>query len=104
MANLNVNPEYLEKLAKKQDDAATEASAAATAAAGIGTWCWVNHGVISGASNGAFGDGESARTAAGNALRQASVDLAAKLRAAKETYRGVDDDLSKNVNTQVRPK
>jgi uncharacterized protein YukE len=104
MANLDVTPEYLEKLAKKQDDAATEASAAAAAADGTGTWCWVNHGVISGASNSAFGGAESARSAAGKALRQASVDLAAKLRTAKETYTGVDDDLSKPVDKQVLPK
>jgi hypothetical protein len=104
MARLNVTAEYLEKLAKKQDDAASEASGAASAADGTGTWCWVNHGVISGASNSAFGGAESARSAAGKAIRQASVDLAAKLRTAKEAYSGVDEDLSKNVTKQVLPK
>lgn len=104
MASMNVTADYLEKLAKKQDDAATEAAAAASAADGTGTSCWLTHGVISGASNSAIGGVESARSSAGKALRQASVDLAAKLRTAKEVYAGVDDDLSKNVDKQVLPK
>ena len=104
MTNLNVTPTYLETLAAKHDSAAGEAATAAAAAAGTGTMCWVNHGVISGASNVAVGAAESARAAAGNAIRQAVVDLAAKLRTAKETYSGVDADLSKTLDGQVTQK
>jgi Excreted virulence factor EspC, type VII ESX diderm len=104
MANLTVTPEYLEKIAKRQDEAASEAAGAASAAAGTGSACWLTHGVISGSSNSSIGDTESARQAAGNAIKQASVDLATKLRTAKETYTAVDSELGGNLDKQVLSK
>lgn len=104
MANLSVTPEYLDKLAKKQDDAASAAAEAATTATGVSTSCWVTHGVISGSSNGAFGTTADARKAAGETLQKASADLAGKLRTAKLTYQGVDEDLSENLDKQILPK
>jgi uncharacterized protein YukE len=104
MANLEVTPGYLDKLAGKQDTAATEAAGAAMAAAGVGTSCWITHGVISGSSNGAFDTAEEARAAAGNTIAQASVNLAAKLRTGSKTYAAVDDEVSGNINKQVLPR
>jgi hypothetical protein len=104
MANLSVTPDYLDKLAKRQDDAAGAAAEAASTATGVGTACWITHGVISGSSNGAFGTAADARKAAGDTIRKASADLAAKLRTAKITYEGVDDDLGGNLDKQMLSK
>ena len=104
MANLTVTPDYLEKLAKRQDDAVTEASGAASAASGTGSSCWVNHGVISGASNSSITTAEESRAAAGKTINQACSDLAGKLRVARQLYADVDAELGGNVNKQVLPK
>jgi hypothetical protein len=101
MANLNVDPRDLEDLAKKQDDAATEAGGAATAHAGLSTNCWVTHGVISGPSNAVLNSVEEARKAAGTTIANAAGDLAGKLRTAKQVYGGVDEDLGGNIDSQV---
>jgi len=101
MADLSVTPEYLEKLAKKQDDASGKASEAATAASKIETAVWVTHGVISGVSNSAFTAAEQVRSNAGKNIATAASDLAAKLRAADTVYAGVDDDSSVNISKQV---
>lgn len=104
MANLNVSASYLEGLARELDKAAEEADGAASAADGIATNCWLTHGVMSGSSNGEIQKVENRRKSAGKAIRQGCVDLAAKLRTAKAAYTGVDEDLSKNMNTQVLPQ
>lgn len=104
MANLSVTPEYLDKLAKKQDDAASAAAEAASTATGVSTSCWLTHGVISGSSNGAFGTTADARKAAGETIRDAAADLAAKLRTAKITYQGVDEELGGNLDKQILSK
>lgn len=98
---MEVDPRDLEDLAKKQDDAAEAAGAAAGAHNGLGTDCWVTHGVISGPSNSVVNAVEEARSAAGKTITQAASDLAAKLRTAKKVYEGVDADLSANLDTQV---
>ncbi|MBO0677341.1 ESX-1 secretion-associated protein [Mycolicibacterium sp. S2-37] len=104
MANLTVTPDYLEKLAKKQDDAVTEAGGAAGAASGTGTSCWINHGVISGASNSSISTAEDSRAAAGKTISQACSDLAAKLRVARQAYASVDAELGGNLDKQVLSK
>ena len=101
MADLLVSPTILETLAKNQTDAAKDAQAAADALSGTGSDCWVSHGVISGSSNGAFSTIEDTRQAAGSALADASSLLAAKLRAAKQAYEGVDGELGENLNKQI---
>lgn len=101
MANLQVDPRYLEELAKKQDGAAEKSGEAKGATSGVETAVWVTHGVISGASNTAFTAVEKTRRAAAGNIEQASKDLAAKLRAAGVTYTGVDEDVSVNIAKQV---
>ncbi len=104
MANLLVTPEYLEKLATRQDEASKKAADAAGAAANIEVAVWVTHGVISGVSNSSFTAAEKARRGAGGNISTATSDLAAKLRTASQTYSGVDDDLRGNLGTQVLPE
>ncbi|OBG75005.1 hypothetical protein A5714_06820 [Mycobacterium sp. E2462] len=99
-----VSPSILETLARNQTDAAKDAQAAADAVSGTGSDCWVTHGVISGSSNGAFDAIETSRKAAGSALANASSGLAAKLRAAKQAYEGVDGELADNLNKQMLDK
>ncbi|MCV7429652.1 ESX-1 secretion-associated protein [Mycobacterium montefiorense] len=101
MATLSVDEKYLEQLATKQGQAATKAQEAASAASNTATAVWVTHGVISGSSNGAFVTAENQRRGAGRNIGQHASDLAAKLRAAKQTYEGVDEDLSANLNKQM---
>ncbi len=101
MARLNVDEKYLEQLATKQGQAATKAEEAASAASNTETAVWVTHGVISGSSNGAFVTAEKQRRGAGQNIKQHASDLAAKLRVAKQTYEGVDEDLSANLNKQM---
>lgn len=104
MANLAVTPDYLEKLAKSQDEASKTAGDAATAASKTEVAVWVTHGVISGVSNSAFTAAEKARQGAGNNIKTATSDLAAKLRTASQTYVSVDDELSGNLDKQVLPQ
>jgi uncharacterized protein YukE len=104
MADLLVSPTTLETLAKNQTDAAKDAQAAADALSGTGSDCWVSHGVISGSSNGAFSSVEDIRQAAGSALADASSGLAAKLRAAKKAYEGVDGELAGGLSKQMLDK
>lgn len=104
MANLTVTPGYLEKLAKSQDEASKTAGDAATATSKIEVAVWVTHGVISGVSNSAFTAAEKARQGAGNNIKTASSDLAAKLRTANQTYEKVDNELSGNLDKQVLPQ
>jgi hypothetical protein len=101
MADLLISPSILTKLADSQDAAAKDAQAAADALNGTGTDCWISHGVISGSSDGAFSTVEGIRKAAGTALADGSKGLAAKLRAAKQAYEGVDGELSQNLNKQM---
>ncbi len=101
MARLAVDPRYLEQLAGKQAQASTKAEEAATAASNTETAVWVTHGVISGTSNSAFVTAEKQRRGAGQNIRQHASDLAAKLRVAKQTYEGVDEELSGNLDKQM---
>lgn len=101
MADLLISPTVLETLAKNQTDAAKDAQAAANGLSGTGSDCWVSHGVISGSSNTAFSAVEETRQNAGQALANASTGLAAKLRAAKLAYEGVDSELGENLDKQM---
>jgi hypothetical protein len=103
--SLGVSPTILELLATKQEAAAEKSGEAAGATGGLTTAVWVTHGVISGVSNGAFSSAEDMRKKAGQNLATAGKDLAAKLRAAKQAYTGVDHDLGDNIDkTQMLDK
>jgi hypothetical protein len=104
MADLLVTPTTLETLAKNQTDNAKNAQDAAGAMSGLGSDCWVSHGVISGCSNGAFDTIEGIRQAAGSALSDGGLGLAAKLRAAKKAYEGVDGELAGGLSKQMLDK
>jgi hypothetical protein len=101
MADVTVTPEHLDKLATAQDQAATQAGTAASAAAGLEVDCWVSHGVVSGASNVAFTKAAEARKSTGEAMSKASTELAAKLRTAKKVYNTTDDQAGKNLDKQM---
>lgn len=101
MTVLFVSPTTLETLARNQTDAAGYAQAGADALSGTGKDCWISHGVISGSSNGAFDTIEQIRRASGTAFADASLGLAAKLRAAAVAYEGVDGELADNLDSQM---
>lgn len=101
MADLLISPAILETLAQNQTDAAKDAQAAADALSGTGSDCWISHGVISGSSNGAFDSIETIRQRVVSGVADQSNLLAAKLRAAKQAYEGVDGELSDNLNKQM---
>jgi uncharacterized protein YukE len=102
MPILTVTPEYLDALAAKQDQAADTAGSAAAAAAHLKTQVWVTHGVACGASNVGFSDAEAARRKAGQAMKQASTSLAAKLRSAANGYTSTDEQTTTAIDRQVR--
>jgi hypothetical protein len=104
MKNLKVDPEYLKNLAKKQDQAAEKAASAAKATAKVGSQLWWSHGVVSGPSNAAAIDAEVVRRGAAEDLQRAFVNQAAKLRAADEVYREVDNELADNLKNQLLPR
>jgi len=101
MANLVVDPDYVKKLATTQDEAATKEGSAAGAAANLETALWVTHGVASAFSNVAMTSAENARRKAGEALQQASTDLAEKLRVASTAYVATDEETSATIDKQV---
>ncbi len=101
MADLTVDTDYLEDLAATQNEAAGYAAQAAQATSEIGHKLNWTHGVISTASNGAFASAEVSRRNAGLALQQASEDLAEKLLAGGVMFKGVDEDLSINLDRQM---
>lgn len=102
MADVEITTEHLKQLADKQDEAAAGAGSAAKATSGTEQKVWVSHGIASGASNDAFTKAEKARRHAAERLQRASVDLAAKLRAAAEAYDDTDRQTSENIAKQVR--
>ncbi|WP_084298600.1 type VII secretion target [Mycobacterium genavense] len=77
MADLAVTPEHLDSLAIKQDQAATQATTAASAGSNVEIATWVTHGVISGVSNVAFTKAAAARKKTADAMSKASTDLPA---------------------------
>jgi Excreted virulence factor EspC, type VII ESX diderm len=101
MADVVVTSEHLDTLATTQDQASTQAGAAASAASNLEVQVWVSHGVISGASNIAFAKAAAARQSTGDAMSKASTKLAEKLRIAKSVYQSTDDQSGKNLNKQV---
>lgn len=101
MTELNLSPTILRTLANSQTTAAPYAQAGADALNGLGSDCWISHGVISGASNGALDTIEGIRKAAGTAFSDASLGLAAKLTAADRAYEGVDSELADNLDAQM---
>jgi hypothetical protein len=102
MADLAVTPEHLDSLATKQDQAATQATTAASAGSNVKVATWVSHGIISGASNVAFTNAAEARKKIADTMSQASTGLAGKLRTAKAVYGGADDAAGKSIDKQLR--
>jgi len=103
---LVVDQEHLKNLAAHQETAAEEAATAAGVVEkekvpltplGI----WLTHGVYSAESNIALNLLVDARRAAAQTMKEASIELAARVVAAGVTYEGVDEDLSANINKQV---
>ncbi|SPM43461.1 ESX-1 secretion-associated protein EspC [Mycobacterium numidiamassiliense] len=101
MADLVVTPTHLDKLAATQDQAAAQATTAASAGSNVQVAAWVTHGVISGVSNVAFTGAAAARQKTAEAVSKASTELAAKLRTAKAVYTGTDDEAGQNIDRQV---
>jgi hypothetical protein len=102
MTDLAVTPEHLDSLAKKQDQAASQATTAASAGANVEAATWVSHGIISGASNMAFTKAAAARKKTADAMSTASTGLAGKLRTAKAVYGSADDAAGKSIDKQLR--
>lgn len=102
--DLFVIPKYLEDYAKAQDAASAKAGEWAGVTSGLRGACWIAHGVVSGPSNEAFGGGHSGRSSACGTIAAAAKSLAEKLRAAKEVYEGVDNQLAEDVNKQMLDK
>lgn len=101
MADLIVTPEHLDTLATKQDQAAAQATSAASAGSNVEVATWVTHGIISGASNVAFTKAAAARKKTAEAVSKASTDLAGKLRTAKSVYGSADDAASESIDRQL---
>ncbi|CDO88005.1 hypothetical protein AWC29_02345 [Mycobacterium triplex] len=101
MADLAVTPEHLDSLATKQDQAATQATTAASAGSNVEVATWVTHGVVSGVSNVAFTKAAAARKKTADAMSKASTELAGKLRTAKAVYGSADDEAGKSIDKQL---
>jgi hypothetical protein len=101
MTDLAVTPEHLDSLATKQDQAATQATTAASAASNMEVATWVTHGIISGASNIAFTKAAAARKKTADTMSQASTGLAGKLRTAKAVYGNADDEAGRSIDKQL---
>lgn len=102
MDELTVTPEYLEKLARQQDEARDRSMAAAGATSGVDDDVETSHGVISDDSNHAVARAERQRKLAAENIAKASAVLAQRLRDLEKTYRSVDDDLGWGIDRQVR--
>jgi hypothetical protein len=102
--DLYVKPAKLELYAVAQDNAGNKATEWAAVAGSLEKDGWVYQGVVSGYANVAYGKGHEARKAACDAIAAAAHSLAAKLRAAKTTYEGTDNQLADNLNKQMVDK
>lgn len=101
MANLNLDPKHLDNLARYQDEAATPAGEGAKATQTTGLDVWFSHGVTSGLSNARLVLAEVERRKAAENIKQTATNLAAFVRAAKELYTTVDEELGENLDTQM---
>jgi hypothetical protein len=101
MQDLKVVQEYLEGLAREQDQASKKAGDAATAAEKITAEVWVSHGVISSISNMGATRAENSRRKAGKALLDVFSDFAKKLRTADNAYQTIDEEMAENLTKQV---
>jgi hypothetical protein len=102
MADLLLNPSTLTALANSQEAAAKHAEAAANDLNGTASDCRITHGAIGcPLAAGGLDSIEEIRRVAGQALADGSKHLAAKLRAAREAYQGVDGELAGNLNKQM---
>ncbi|MBY0443050.1 MAG: ESX-1 secretion-associated protein [Mycobacteriaceae bacterium] len=104
MANVTVDPDYLEKLAKLQDEAAEGSAQAGELTDGISRTVWTTHGVVSHVSNHEITAAENSRATAAQNISDASARLAATLRPTAQTYAGVDTGLGWNLDRQVRDR
>lgn len=102
MADLNVNRQYLLKLAAEQDAAADQAEKAADTTSDTAGSVKKTHGKYSASSNKEIASAASKRQAAGLALSQASSDLAIALRTALAAYSKTDDDWGQTLDAEMR--
>src|ERR1700692_4081592 len=101
MSDLEVTPDYLEKLATIQEQTSADTGSAAGVATGISTDLWVTHGVISGHSTTAVANAERARRSVVEAMQVFSHELAVKLGAAADAYASTDEHAGENIDEQV---
>jgi hypothetical protein len=102
MDDVRITTEHLKQLAANHDEAALGSQSATDVASGISKNVWITHGVASSASNSAFTQAENARRNAGERLKRASNELAAKLRDAANAYESTDKQTSENIAKQLR--
>lgn len=94
MSGITVDPNELEELARYQKQAAAKAKVGANRTDDLDTSLWLTHGVISGNSTGALASLEKDRQAAGYAIHDACLRLAASLHAAADVYEDIDRRLA----------
>ncbi|MBY0442221.1 MAG: ESX-1 secretion-associated protein [Mycobacteriaceae bacterium] len=102
MPELTVDPAEFERAAACQEQAAEQASQGAEKTAHLGSRLRRTHGAISDGSTSALTRAEKERHAAGYAIRDACLRLAAILRAGGETYEQDDHAVAQNyIHTQL---
>ncbi|MEE6178174.1 ESX-1 secretion-associated protein [Mycobacterium sp. 050134] len=102
MADLEVNPSYLLKLATAHDEAVNNIAKGAEAPAGIGVQVWITHGILCGPSAEAVREAEGDREAAFAVVREVSAALAEDLRTAAKAYQGADQNAASGLNHEMR--
>lgn len=103
MANLTVDPSYLQGLATTQQDAAGDIASATDKAKNQGSNLYWDHGSVCGYTANKLAQLKIARLNAGNLTQQVSEALAANLNASASAYEGVDTQNSDNLSQQVLP-
>jgi uncharacterized protein YukE len=101
MGDVSVDLDYVESLAKLQDQAAGEIGDAIDDLGDSIGKLWWDHGPICGESIMAMTALAKIRKKAGNNMQKVSEELADKLRAGSAEYRKADEETSDNIDTQM---
>lgn len=102
MSDLTADSQEFHRLADRQDNVAAQASQGSGQSRGdFKEKLWETHGIISGPSNNAFSTKADARQDAIGAIEEASITLAAALRAAAAAYQHTDDGSAADLDTQL---
>ena len=104
MADLEITPDYLDTLARNQDEAAAHAKTAAGAGSGLVGGVWLTHGVAPSYFNVMLGIALKHREEIGSDVYKSATRLAESLRDASKVYAGVDEELGRSLDAQVLPK